>query len=129
MRVGDFGFDNILLDEKSYENLYENILIYDISYKIFMGAKKFRIRLHKKRGLTYSISHKFARVRIDSCKSLPIEKSLTFHYVTIIIKSVAHKNKNNYDYNICLEKGSYENKSKTKFFLNECLYIINAMFR
>ena len=40
MRVGDFGFDNILLDKKSYENLYENILIYyDISYKIFMGAK------------------------------------------------------------------------------------------
>ena len=28
----DFDFDNILLDVKSYENSYENILFYDISY-------------------------------------------------------------------------------------------------
>ena len=39
MGVADFHFDNILLDEKSYENSYENILIYDISYKTFMGEK------------------------------------------------------------------------------------------
>ena len=31
MRVGDFEFDNFLLKEKSYENSYENNLIYDIS--------------------------------------------------------------------------------------------------
>ena len=31
----DFDFDNILLDEKSYEN----ILIYGISYKALTGAK------------------------------------------------------------------------------------------
>ena len=30
MRVGDFVFDNTFLDETSYENSYENILIYDI---------------------------------------------------------------------------------------------------
>ena len=35
-----FDFDNILLDEKSYET----ILIFDISYKTFMGAKPLRIR-------------------------------------------------------------------------------------
>ena len=29
MRVVDINFDNILLDEKSYQNSYENILIYD----------------------------------------------------------------------------------------------------
>ena len=34
MRVRDFDFNNVLLDEK----LYKNILIYDISCKIFMGA-------------------------------------------------------------------------------------------
>ena len=33
IRVADFDFDNILLDEKSCEKSYENILIYDISYK------------------------------------------------------------------------------------------------
>ena len=39
MRVGDFGFDNILLEEKSYENSYENIMIYDILCKTFYGCK------------------------------------------------------------------------------------------
>ena len=40
MRTGDFDFDNILLDKKSYKNSSENILI----YKTFMGAKPLRIR-------------------------------------------------------------------------------------
>ena len=35
MRVIDIDSSDILLNEKSYEN----ILIYDISYKTFMGAK------------------------------------------------------------------------------------------
>ena len=39
----DINSDNILFDEKSYRT-YENILIYDISYKTFMGAKPLRIR-------------------------------------------------------------------------------------
>ena len=38
-RMIDIGFNNILLNEKSYEN----ILIYDISYKIFMGAESLLI--------------------------------------------------------------------------------------
>ena len=47
MRVRDFDFDNISLDEKSHENSYENILIQDISYKTFMGAKPLHIRFHE----------------------------------------------------------------------------------
>ena len=47
VRFGDFDFVNILLDEKLYQNSYENILIYDISYKTFMGAKPLRIRFDK----------------------------------------------------------------------------------
>ena len=39
-------FRNILLDEKSYET-YENILIYDISFKTSMCAKPFPIRFDK----------------------------------------------------------------------------------
>ena len=35
IKIEDFDFDNILLDEKSYKN----ILIYDISYKVLIGAK------------------------------------------------------------------------------------------
>ena len=70
----------------------------------------------KKIGVTFSINHNFARIRIDSYNSLPIEKILTFHNVIILIKSVISKNKNSYYYNIFLEKGSYENKSNTQYF-------------
>ena len=38
-----FDFDNILIDEKSYEN----ILIYDISYRTLIGSKPLRIRFGK----------------------------------------------------------------------------------
>ena len=37
MTVKDICFDNISLDEESYK-AYENILIYEISYKTFMDA-------------------------------------------------------------------------------------------
>ena len=37
MRVRDIDFSNILLDEKSYKT-QENILIYGISYRTFMGS-------------------------------------------------------------------------------------------
>ena len=43
MRVIDIDFSGILLSEKSYEN----ILIYDTSYKTFMGAKPLRIWFEK----------------------------------------------------------------------------------
>ena len=43
MAVRDIDSGNILLDEK----LYKNILIYDISYKIFMGSKALRIWFDK----------------------------------------------------------------------------------
>ena len=65
---------------------------------------------------TGSINHNFARIRIDSYNSLLIEKILTFHNVIIRIKSVVNKNKNEYYYNIFLEKGSYKDKSNTEYF-------------
>ena len=43
MRVRDIDFSVFLLDEKSYKT-YKNILIYDISYKSFMGSIALRIR-------------------------------------------------------------------------------------
>ena len=44
VRVRDFS--DILLNRKSYRT-YENILIYDISYKTFMGAKPLRARFNE----------------------------------------------------------------------------------
>ena len=103
MKVIDTDFSVILLNEKSYEN----ILIYGISNKTFMGAKPLSISFDKidgfkifdgvrylvlfaserynaiydrinyliseKSGITNSINHYFARIRIDSYNSLPIE--------------------------------------------------------
>ena len=48
----------------------------------------------EKSGITDSANHNFARITIDSYNSLPIEKILTFHYVTLLIKSVVSKNEN-----------------------------------
>ena len=77
------------------------------------GVMKFVIS-----GITDSINHNFARIRIDSYDSLPIEKTLTsfFHNIVILIKSVVNRNKNEYYYNIFLEKGLYKDKSSTKYF-------------
>ena len=150
MRARDIDSGNILLEEKSHKTC-ENILIYDISYKIFMSSIPMHIRFDKidvfikiydgirhleilghscpdeicdtikyliseKNGITDSINHSFARIRIDSCNSSPIEKILTFHNVIILIKSVVNKNKNEYYYNTFLEKGSYKDKSNTQYF-------------
>ena len=38
-RDSDFEFNDILLEEKSNKENYENILIYDISYKTSTNAK------------------------------------------------------------------------------------------
>ena len=43
IKIEDFNFGNILIDEKSYEN----VLVYSILYKILIGAKPIRIRLDK----------------------------------------------------------------------------------
>ena len=43
IKIEDFDFDNILLDEK----LPENILVYDISYKTLIDAKPFGITFDK----------------------------------------------------------------------------------
>ena len=43
IKLGDFDLHNILIDEK----LYENILVYNISYKILVSDKSLRITFHK----------------------------------------------------------------------------------
>ena len=43
IKIEDFDFDNILIDEKSYKNIF----VYDISYKTLIGAKPLRIRFNK----------------------------------------------------------------------------------
>ena len=47
IEYNDFDLDNYLMDEKSYEN----ILVYNVSYKTFIGAKYSRIMFDKADGL------------------------------------------------------------------------------
>ena len=50
--------------------------------------------ISEKSGITDSIDHTVARIRIDSYNSLPTEKILTFHDVIVLIKSVVNNNEN-----------------------------------
>ena len=92
-----------------------HLVLFDYSYcdKI---CDKIKHLISEKSGITDRINHNFSRIRIDSYHSLPIEKILTFHNVIILLKSVVNKCKNNYYYNIFLEKGSYKDKSNIEYF-------------
>ena len=50
VRDRDIYFSDILLEEKLYIKNYENILIYDISYKASTGTKPLRVRFEKING-------------------------------------------------------------------------------
>ena len=72
---------------------------------------KIKYLVSEKSGIADSINHNFARIRIHSYDSLPIEKMLTFHHVITVIKLVFNRNKSEYYYNIFLEKGLYKDKN------------------
>ena len=95
----------------SYNEVYSrnNSTIYSAMFD------KINYLISEKSGITGSVNHILAKIIIDSCNSLPIEKKLTLHNVVILIKPVFDKDKNNYYYNIFLEKGSYR-ESNTQYF-------------
>ena len=67
---------------------------------------RIRYLISQKGGITYVFSHYYAKIKVDSYDSLPLEKTLTFHNVVILITSVFDKDKNNYYFNMYLEKCS-----------------------
>ena len=64
--------------------------------------------LSEESDISYIISHNFAKIKVNSYDSLSPEKAMTFDNVIILIKSVFNIDKNNYYYNIILEKASYK---------------------
>ena len=52
--------------------------------------------------------HDFAKTKVDSFDSLPLEKTMTFCDLIMLIKSDWNKDESNYYYNIFLEELSYE---------------------
>ena len=70
----------------------------------------------KKKGIANTINCNLAIIRLDSYNSFPIEKILSFHNVIILIKSIVNKNKSEHYYSMFLEKGSFKDKSNTRYF-------------
>ena len=46
IKIEDFDFDNIIIDEK----LYKKLLVYDTSYKTLFGSEQVHIRFDEVRG-------------------------------------------------------------------------------
>ena len=61
-----------------------------------------------KSGIRYIFSHNYATIKVESHNTLPLEKIMTLWNVIILVKSVWNTDKNNYYYNIFLEKASHE---------------------
>ena len=122
VKIEDFDLDNLLIYEKSFEN----ILVFNIFYKILIAAKPFCIRFNQVDGFnmvydgsrylllferekydfTYNrvrylvgvkssttcvIFHNYAKIKVDSNNSLPLEETMAFHNVIILIKTVWKK--------------------------------------
>ena len=75
IKVQDFDFDNILIDEKSHEN----ILIYDILKNTLIGSKPLRIRFDEKDGfIKIYDGTRYLRL-FDSKKYHAIYSSIRYH--------------------------------------------------
>ena len=78
------------------------ITVYDRTrYLVLFGAEKYdfiytgtRYLIEVKSGITYAVSHNYAKIKVDPHDFFPQEKSLTLHNVIIQIK--INKDKNNY---------------------------------
>ena len=127
--IDEKSHENILIYDILYKTLIDSkpwcirffkidgiIKIYDgTRYLTLFGSEKYeasynRIRylISQKSCITYIFSRYFAKIKVDSYDSLPIEKRLTLHKIIIHIKSVPNKDKNHYYYKIFLEKCSYQ---------------------
>ena len=77
------------------------IRVYDgTRYLALFGTEKYdsisnRIRylIEVKSGITYVVSKNYAKIKVDSYDSLPLERIFSFDNVIVLIKSVAHKKK------------------------------------
>ena len=87
--------------------------------------------IYQKSGITYVFSHNYAKIKVESHDSLPLEKALTLHNVIVFIISVFDRNQNPYYYNILLEKCSHQlpktNGKKISFCINYKCYMITEL--
>ena len=94
----------VLFVTEKYDSIYDRI----------------RYLISVRSGIACIIFHNYARIKVESYDSLPLEKAMTLCNVIILVKSVWKKDKNNYYYNVFLEKASYE-LPKSKFYINNII--------
>ena len=87
-RFYDLTRCSILFGSEKYDFIYNKI-------RYLIGVKS---------GVTYFISHNYAKIKVDSYDSLLLEKTIKIKISQFLIKIKI----NNYYYNIFLEKTSYE---------------------
>ena len=82
-----------------FDNVDGFIRIYDgTRYLVLSGGEKCDFIYNRisyflgvKSGIPYDFSHNYAKIKTDSYKSLPLQKTFTFHNVTVHIKLVRNK--------------------------------------
>ena len=92
------------------------IRVYDgTRYLVLFGGEKYgsiyntiRYLIWVKSGITYVFPRHYAKIKVNSYYSVPLEKTLAFHNVIIHIKLLWNKDQNHYYYNTFLEKCSYQ---------------------
>ena len=85
-----------IYDETRYLILFGPEKYHAIFNRISILWDRYRYLIRVKCGITYVISYNYAKIKVDSCDSFPLEKTLIFHDVIILIMS---KDKNIYYYN------------------------------
>ena len=72
-----------------FNNIEGFIRVYDgTRYLVLFGGEKYYFLYNRIRyltgvkiGITYVISHNYAKIKVDSFDSLPLEQNVTFHVI------------------------------------------------
>ena len=116
-------FDKINGFIRTYEGTRYLTLFSSEKYDVIYNRIRYLISLKSR--ITNIFSHYFAKIKVNSYDSVPIERRLTLHNVIIQIKSVLNKDKNHYYYKTFLEKCSYQlaKKQSQNFFFHSIIMV------
>ena len=88
------GFDNVDGFIRVYDGTRYLVLFNQEKYDVIYN--RIRCLIGVKSGITYDISHNYAKFKVDSYDWLPPEKTLILHSIIIFIISVFNKDNNYY---------------------------------
>ena len=89
-----------------YDGTRDLVLFESVKYDLI--CNRVRYLIGEKRGIKFSVSHIRQKIHLYPYDFLPLKKTMTFHNVIILIKTVFNKDKNKYYYNIFLERALYK---------------------